>query len=236
VTATCIVALDVGDLNSALGLVDRLGDSCDFYKVGGELFTAEGPRAVEVLRARDARVFLDVKLHDIPNTVRGAVRSAAAMGANLVTVHASGGAEMLRAAQEGASADCGVLAVSVLTSLDAAALGESWGREDVDVAEEVVRLARLARDTGVHGLVCGGDEIDLVRSATGGRLAVLVPGIRFQEGKHHDQRRVVTPFDAAARGARYLVLGRAVTAATDPSAAMRHVREEIDRAERVATP
>lgn len=234
-TVTSIVALDVPDLNSALELVDRLGDSCDFYKVGGVLFTAEGPRAVEALRARGTRVFLDVKLHDIPNTVQGAVRSAAAMGANLVTVHASGGTEMLRAAQSGASPDCGVMAVSVLTSLDAAALGQAWGREHVEVAEEVVRLSRLARGAGVHGVVCGGDEIELVRSATEGQLAVLVPGIRFEEGKHHDQRRVVTPFEAAARGARYLVLGRAVTAATDPAAAMRRVRAEIDRAERVAT-
>ena len=232
-TATPIVALDVPDLNSALGLVDRLGDSCDFYKVGAELFTAEGPRAVEVLRARGVRVFLDVKLHDIPNTVRGAVRSAARMGASLVTVHASGGTEMLRAAQSEAAGDCGVLAVSVLTSLDAAALGESWGRENVDVAEEVVRLARLALGAGVHGVVCGGDEIAAVRSSTEGRLVVLVPGVRFREEKHHDQRRVATPFDAAARGARYLVIGRAVTAATDPAAAMRHVREEIDRAQRV---
>jgi orotidine-5'-phosphate decarboxylase len=235
VTATPIVALDVPDLNAALRLVDRLGDSCDFYKVGGELFTAEGPRAVEALRARGPRVFLDVKLHDIPNTVRGAVRSAARMGANLVTVHASGGTEMLRAAQAGAGADCGVLAVSVLTSLDAAALGELWGRESVDVAQEVVRLAQIALGAGLHGLVCGGDEIGAVRSATEGRLAVLVPGIRFREDKHHDQRRVVTPFDAAARGARYLVLGRAVTAATDPAAAMHMVREEIERAERVTT-
>ena len=234
-TATPIVALDVPDINSALGLVDRLGDSCDFYKVGGELFTAEGPRAVEALRARGARVFLDVKLHDIPNTMRGAVRSAARMGANLVTVHASGGTEMLRAAQEEASADCRLLAVSVLTSLDAAALGESWGRKLVEVAEEVVRLALLALNAGVYGVVCGGDEIDVVQSATEGRLAVLVPGIRFQQATHHDQRRVVTPFEAATRGARYLVLGRAVTAASDPAGAMRYVRAEIDRAERVTT-
>jgi len=228
--ASPIVALDYGSAQDALALVQRLGDLCRFYKVGSELFTSAGPEVVRALIDDGAEVFLDLKFHDIPNTVAGAVRSAAALGVSLLTVHASGGAAMLRAAQEAASAaggECRLLAVTVLTSFDAAALAESWGREEIAVEGEVVRLALSAADAGLHGVVCSGAEAGAVRTACGDRLALLVPGIRLAGGSSHDQRRVMTPAAAQAAGARYLILGRAVTAAADPRRAMATVLAEL---------
>jgi orotidine-5'-phosphate decarboxylase len=226
-SATPIVALDVPTLDAALGLVRRLDGSCDFYKVGSELFTAEGPPAVRALTAAGKRVFLDLKFHDIPNTVRGAARSAAAAGASLITVHATGGSAMLHAAVEGAGPGCGVLAVTVLTSMDAAALAAAAGRASVDPSDEVLRLSWFAREAGAHGIVCSGQEVRRVRSAYGDALAVLVPGIRFEGDQASDQRRVSTPAAAAEAGATYLVLGRAVTAAPDPAATMARLRAEL---------
>jgi len=233
VRATPIVALDFGSAADALALARRLGDACRFYKVGSELFTVAGPSVVQALLDEGAEVFLDLKFHDIPNTVAGAVRSAAALGVRLLTVHASGGAAMLRAAQEAAdsaaSADrrCQLLAVTVLTSFDADALAGTWGRPAVVVEQEVVRLAGEAVAAGLHGVVCSGAEAAAVRAAYGDRLALLVPGIRLAGGSSHDQRRVMTPAAAQAAGARYLILGRAVTAAADPHRAMRTVLAEL---------
>ncbi|MDB4885113.1 MAG: hypothetical protein JWN79_551 [Gemmatimonadetes bacterium] len=233
--AVPIVALDVGSRADALALARRLGGRCRFFKVGSELFTSAGPDVVRALRGElDADVFLDLKFNDIPNTVAGAVRSAAALGARLVTVHASGGRRMLEAA-EGAWRDArgdaagagGLLAVTVLTSFDAEGLGAAWGRRDVVVEREVVRLAGDAAEAGLHGVVCSGAEAAAVRGAHGDRLAMLVPGIRLAGGAAHDQRRVMTPAAAQAAGARYLILGRAVTAAEDPAAAMERVMAEL---------
>lgn len=227
-----IVALDVGSADDALDLARRLGESCRFYKVGSELFTAAGPSVVKALRDEGADVFLDLKLHDIPNTVAGAVRSAARLGVRLLTVHAVGGAAMLRAAQEAASSaaaesGCNLLAVTVLTSFDAESLAVAWGRENVEVEREVVRLAGEAASAGLHGVVCSGAEAAAVRGTYGDRLALLVPGIRLAGGSSHDQRRVMTPAAAQAAGASYLILGRAVTAAADPVRAMRTVLSEL---------
>ena len=229
-----IVALDVATADDALRLARRIGDRCRFYKVGSELFTAAGAAVVHALQDElGADVFLDLKFHDIPNTVAGAVRSAAALGVRLVTVHASGGRAMLTAAQEaarGASArgsSCEVLAVTVLTSLDAPALAAAWGREALSVEREVLRLAADAADCGLHGVVCSGAEASAVRGAFGDRVAMLVPGIRLAGGAAHDQRRVMTPAAAQAAGARYLILGRAVTAAADPRAAMESVLTQL---------
>ena len=229
-TVTPIVALDVGSRTEALALVERLGGACSYYKVGSELFAAAGPGLVSELRGRGFDVFLDLKFHDIPNTVAGAVRSAAGAGASLLTVHASGGSAMLRAASEAAerSAGCLVLGVTILTSLDPPALGQAWGRsEAVSVETEVLRLAGLCADAGLHGIVCSGQEARPVRDRFGDQLQLLVPGIRFADGAAHDQSRVVTPGAAAAAGARYLVLGRAVTGAPDPVAAMARVHAEL---------
>ncbi|HEY2025735.1 MAG TPA: orotidine-5'-phosphate decarboxylase [Gemmatimonadaceae bacterium] len=230
-----IVALDVGSAREAIALARQLGDSCRFYKVGSELFTAAGPAVVQALHEQvDAQVFLDLKLHDIPNTVAGAVRSAAALGVRLLTVHASGGHAMLRAAQEaadGASSHgrrCELLGVTVLTSFDADGIAAAWGRSDrVDIEREVMRLAGDVVESGLHGIVCSGAEAAAVRRVYDDRLALLVPGIRLAGGAAHDQRRVMTPAAAQAAGARYLILGRAVTAAPDPRAAMEEVKREL---------
>ncbi|MBK5189731.1 MAG: orotidine-5'-phosphate decarboxylase, partial [Gemmatimonadaceae bacterium] len=149
-----IVALDFSTAEAALSMVETLGGSCRFYKVGSELFTAAGPQIVEALRAIGNDVFLDLKLHDIPNTVRAAARSAAALGVRLLTVHASGGRAMVEAAIEGAGDRCGVLGVTVLTSLDAASLRKAWGRNTLDLSRETLRLAGDCAAAGAHGVVC----------------------------------------------------------------------------------
>ena len=231
--AVPIVALDVPAAADALTLARLLGDRCRFYKVGSELFTAAGPGIVRQLREEaGADVFLDLKFHDIPNTVAGSVRAAAKLGVRLLTVHASGGQPMLEAAQraasDGAGGSCGVLVVTVLTSLDPAVLRRAWGRPDgLEVAAEVLRLASLADEAGLHGIVCGGAEASAVRARYGDRLAALVPGIRLPGGAAHDQARVMTPAAAQQAGARYLILGRAVTSAPDPRAAMERVLTEL---------
>ena len=251
-TVTPIVALDVRDGKAALALVDQLGSSCRFYKVGSELFTAEGPQIVKAIMGRGASVFLDLKFHDIPNTVQGAVRSAALLGVRILTIHASGGKAMMEAAVRGAkeaamlmAADVpadvvstGVwdkmtkpqvelFAVTVLTSFDASGLGAAWGRSIADVRPEVLRLAALAADSGLQGVVCSGAEAAAVRDELGERLATLVPGIRMKGGDAQDQARVVTPAEAAGAGAKYIVLGRAVTAAKSPKDAMIEVLSDL---------
>jgi orotidine-5'-phosphate decarboxylase len=228
-----IVALDVGSSDEALQLARCLGSRCRFYKVGSELFTAAGPDVVRALREElAADVFLDLKFHDIPNTVAGAVRNAARLGARLVTVHASGGQPMLEAAQRAAGEEsggaCGVLAVTALTSLAPAVLAAAWGRTDaLEMEHEVLRLAALAADSALHGIVCSGAEVAAVRDRFGDRLAPLVPGIRLAGGATHDQARATTPAAAQAAGARYLILGRTVTAADDPAEAMDRVLAEL---------
>ena len=222
-----IIALDVPSSEGALALVGELGDDCRFYKIGNELFTSVGPEVVRRVRDRGADVFLDLKLHDIPNTVAGGVRAAAGMGARLVTVHATGGLAMLRAAVDAGGPECGVLAVTVLTSLTADEVARSWGRTSLDVGAEVLRLAELAAEAGAHGIVCSGREARAVRQRFGDRLAVLVPGVRAAGGAVQDQARVVTPREASAAGATYVVVGRMVTAASDRAAAMAAVRAEL---------
>jgi len=227
VTPIPIVALDVPDTDRALALVTLLGDSCGFYKIGGELFTAAGPSVVEAVRREGKKVFLDLKFHDIPNTVRASARSAASQGASLITVHAIGGRAMIAAAVEGAGSGCGVLAVTVLTSMDANAYSEATGKPASPVQDEVSRLGRLAGESGAHGVVCSGHEVARIRSESQDRLATLVPGVRLAGDSANDQSRVVTPADAAREGATYVVLGRTVTASSEPVAAMRRVLEDL---------
>jgi orotidine-5'-phosphate decarboxylase len=211
-------------------VVESLGDRCRFYKIGSELFTAAGPGIVTRVRDAGCDVFLDLKLYDIPNTVRGAARSAAGLGVRLLTVHASGGVAMIEAAVEGAGEVTSILAVTVLTSFDDASLREATGRSDVIASDEVARLADLAVRARAHGVVCSGAEAAVVRSKFGGALAILVPGIRMAGSAAHDQRRVVTPAEASAAGARYIVVGRAVTAATNSRAAMDAVLDDLTSA------
>ena len=227
---TPIIPLDVPTAEAALELVEYMGDRCGFYKVGNELFTAAGPGIVRELCARGCDVFLDLKFHDIPNTVAGGVRNAAALGAKLVTVHATGGRPMLEAAVAASvGTDCKVLAVTVLTSLKGLELAAAWGRraESLDLSTEVLRLAAVAASAGAHGIVCSGHEAPLVRDRFGDRLAVLVPGVRAAGSAVQDQARVVTPSEAAAAGARYVVIGRIVTGAPDRRAAMDQVLQQL---------
>jgi orotidine-5'-phosphate decarboxylase len=221
---TPIVALDVPTFDDARALVGRIGAAAGFYKVGLQLYTREGPRMVSWLRDAGKRVFLDLKLHDIPNTVRGAAASAAAVGADLLTVHAIGGAAMVAAAVEGVAGASGpvptaVLAVTVLTSFDDATYAEAIGGPRVPVRDAVVRLAAVARAGGAGGVVCAGAEVAAVREAFGDRLHTLVPGLRTQGAAAHDQARVATPDDVVRAGATWVVVGRAVTAAPDPASA-----------------
>lgn len=226
-TAIPIVALDFPDAERAMTLVQTLDEQCRFYKVGSELFTASGADIIQWLRDTGCDVFLDLKFHDIPNTVAGAMRNVAKMGVRLATVHASGGSKMMKAAVEAAGADCGVLAVTILTSLDDAQLGEAWGRDRVDVQNEVLRLAELARGAGVHGIVCSGEEAMAVHSRHGSHLKLLVPGIRLPGDAAGDQARIVTPEAASEAGASYIVVGRSVTTAKDPREAMRSINSRL---------
>lgn len=222
-----IVALDFATVAKAMALVEELGDLCGFYKVGSELFTAAGPAAVAGPRSAGCEVMLDLKYHDIPNTVSGAVASARALGVRILTVHAAGGDAMLRAAVEAAGTECQVFAVTVLTSLDAPAVAAVWGRDAVDLSREVVRLAKLARDAGAAGVVASGHEVEPIRSELGSSFQVLVPGVRLADAAAADQRRVVTPTQARELGADYVVIGRTVTAAPDRRRAMEQVLQEL---------
>jgi orotidine-5'-phosphate decarboxylase len=221
-----IVALDVNTPEEGLALVDRIGDACTWYKVGKQLFTRYGPDIVRQLKERGKKVFLDLKFHDIPNTVREAVRSAAAIGADMTNVHASGGAAMLAAAAEGAK-DSGVLliAVTVLTSMDEqelAGVGVLSSPRD-----QVVRLARLTEANGVPGVVCSALEIGPLREACGPDFVLVVPGIRPAGSSADDQKRIMTPAQAAELGANFIVVGRPIRCAEDPAAAARAVVAEL---------
>jgi len=229
-----VVALDVPDAAAALELAARF-PAGTWVKVGLELFAAEGPAVVRRLAERDHPVFLDLKVHDIPNTAAGAVRSAARSGAGLLTVHASGGRAMLEAAAGAAretapgSGSGGrglrLLAVTVLTSLDDAALAEVMG-EGASAEAAVGRLAALAAGAGIDGAVASVQECRAVKAVCGDDFLVATPGIRLAGGDVHDQKRVATPGEARAAGSDFLVVGRAVRAADDPAAALERVRRE----------
>ena len=224
-----IVALDYPSAEAAFSLVDHLTES-DFCKVGLQLYTAEGPAVVQRLKKEGRKVFLDLKLHDIPNTVAGAVRAAAELGVDLLTIHASGGPAMMEAAATVAahvSAPPQLLGVTVLTSLRASEVEAAWGRAGVDVEEEVLRLARLCASSGMNGVVASVHEISAIRGSAP-ELRILTPGIRLAGDATGDQARVATPGQAAEAGADYIVIGRSVTAADDPAAAFERVRSELN--------
>ena len=219
------IALDYATLDSAKRTIDLLADQVRIFKIGFQLFTAAGPDAVDAVHAAGREVFLDLKVLDIPNTAAGAVRSAVALGVRFLTVHGSGGQEMLRAAVE--ATDAGLpelLVVSVVTSLDDAAL-RATGVER-GVGAQVDAMAELAVRTGAPGLVCGSAEVARVRAAHPD-LFLLIPGMRPAWASAGDQKRTGTPARAVADGADLLVIGRAVTAADDPAAAMDRVLDEL---------
>lgn len=223
-----IVALDVDTPEQAVGLVERIGPAVHWYKIGNQLFTRHGPRVVHDVKALGKKIFLDLKFHDIPNTVANAVRSAAALGVDMTNVHAAGGPDMLTAAAEAAAdTDTLVIAVTVLTSMDRAALAATG--VDLDPAIQVVRLARLAQDSGIAGVVCSAMEIRALREACGDAFVLVVPGIRPAGDVNDDQKRVMTPAQAAGAGASYIVVGRPVRNAQDPAAAAGAILAEMER-------
>jgi orotidine-5'-phosphate decarboxylase len=226
--ATPIIALDVDSSRAALELVDLLGESVTHYKVGSALFTAEGPKVVRDLRARGKSIFLDLKFHDIPNTVAQSVAAAGRLGVELLTVHVSGGLAMLQAARTAAGENGPrVLGVTVLTSFGAEEILQTWGKEVNSVREEVNRLTQLAVDAGLHGVVTSPLEIESVRRKLGPDQLIVTPGIRSSGDRAGDQVRTATPAEAARAGADYLVIGRPVVAAADPVAAMRSILAEL---------
>ncbi len=225
-----LCALDTADLGVALDLAESLAGTVGGLKIGKELFTAHGPDAVTRIRDAGHQVFLDLKFHDIPATVAGAVRAAAGLGCFVLTVHASGGPEMLRAAAEAAGAAKPpplVVGVTVLTSLDdgdLAALGVASGIED-----QVLRLASLARDAGLDGAVCSPREVARLRTELGPDFKLVVPGVRPAGASAGDQKRTMTPAEALAAGADVLVVGRPITEAADPVEAARAIGAELSR-------
>ncbi|HVP15102.1 MAG TPA: orotidine-5'-phosphate decarboxylase [Terriglobales bacterium] len=224
------IAFDVGTLDEALALDERLGSGPEVVKIGLQLFTAAGPGAVRALRDRGRRIFLDLKLHDIPNTVRGAASAAAALGAELLTVHATGGEAMVRAAVAGAGPGLRVIAVSVLTSLDPRAMPPGFARP-FELEAEQSALLELAERAGAAGIVCSAADLPgLLRRRQGRAFFAVTPGIRPAGGESHDQRRVATIAEAVRLGAGMIVLGRAITGAADPRAALEAARRERDEA------
>jgi len=229
-----IIALDVQTKEEGITLVSKLKDARTF-KVGLELFIAEGPALFKKLKALRKDVFLDLKIHDIPNTVAGAVRSAFRHGVQMMTVHASGGREMMARAAETArqvSEELGrpkpiLLGVTVLTSLKGADLEEIG--MGPDVARQVVRLAGLAKAAGMDGVVCSPQEIEVLRKEFGRDLVIVTPGIRPLWAAAQDQKRIMTPAEAVAKGADYLVIGRPVTGAPSPQEAFLKIVEELDQ-------
>ena len=225
-----IVALDTPDSASALALVDRLGAACTFYKVGLELYTAAGPAVVASLRDRGRNVFLDLKLHDIPNTAARATARAGELGVRFLTVHTMGGAAMLAAAARAAPESLTLLGVTVLTSHDAPSLGEVFARPVADVGAEADRLAAMAKASGLGGVVCAASEAGRLRAALGPDARIVTPGIRLAGDARHDQRRVRTAAEAFGAGATHIVVGRPVTAAPDPRAAFERIANQAESA------
>lgn len=223
-----IVALDVPTQQEALALLDRLDGRARWVKVGLELYLAEGRPVVETLRSRGLHVFLDLKLHDIPNTVAAAVRSAAATGAELLTVHAGGGAAMLSAAAATAPAGMRLLAVTVLTSMDAEGLQQIGVPSQPE--QQVLRLGELAAACGINGLVCSPREVPALRQSAAKNSLLVVPGIRGDSAAADDQRRTSSAADAVRAGADLLVVGRPITRANDPAAALEAMLQQIRQA------
>jgi orotidine-5'-phosphate decarboxylase len=223
-----IVALDFPDATCALELVERLDPSLCRLKIGKELFTAAGPQLVAWLAHEGYGVFLDLKFHDIPNTVAKACEAASKLGVWMLNVHASGGSAMMRAARaavDKADVPPLLIAVTVLTSLDQPALDEIGYAGDLSAT--VLRLAKLTKDSGLDGVVCSAQEAPMLRSELGKEFSLVTPGIRLADAAADDQSRVVTPAMAISNGASYLVIGRPITQAADPLQALQRINKEI---------
>jgi orotidine-5'-phosphate decarboxylase len=223
-----IVPLDVPTGDASRRLVRQLGGRIGFFKVGSQLFTADGPDIVEEIRDSGSKVFLDLKFHDIPTTVHHAVEAACGLGVDMLTVHLSGGRTMCEAAAKaGGGRTTLVLGVTILTSLSDGDLGELGFREPV--RDQVILLAGLAQQTGITGLVASPQELSLLRECFGSFFTIVVPGIRPDWSKADDQKRTMTPYEALRAGADYLVIGRPITAAADPLEAAQRIIDEVAR-------
>src|SRR5438093_4643399 len=220
-----IVALDVPTKVAALDLVDQLREQISFFKIGLQLYTAEGPEIVRAVLSTGAKVLLDLKLHDIPNTVARAVESATNLGVRMLTIHLSGGSEMIRAATDARANDVVILGVTVLTSATEQTLREI-GIAD-RVADQVLRLAGLGVEAGIDGLVASPHEIKTLRSEFGGKIKIAVQGIRPRWAKPGDQKRFMTPREALEAGADYIGIGRPITAQRNPRQAVERILEEL---------
>lgn len=224
-----IIALDVPSAQEAEQVVRKLGDAVDWYKVGLELFTAEGPAVLDILRRNGKRIFLDLKLHDIPNTVAAAVRTAAGHHVDLLTVHAVGGRAMLAAAADAAriagEGAAKLIAVTTLTSLSVEDLGEVGIMRSI--ADQAIALGRIALESGIDGLVCSVHELAALRAEFGPAPLLVTPGIRLPGDQVGDQKRVATPAEAVRLGSSYLVVGRSLLNAPDPVAAAQAMREAM---------
>jgi orotidine-5'-phosphate decarboxylase len=226
-----IVALDVPTADAALALADQLEGQCNWFKVGLELYIAAGPAIVEKLVSRGHSIFLDLKLHDIPNTVAAAVRSSASLGVRMLTIHAAGGPAMLAAAREaaiGVTTPPQLLAITVLTSMDQSQITAIGMPRSVQ--EQVALLARMGMEAGIHGFVCSPQEVAALRALTGASGVLVTPGIRPAGADKGDQQRIATPVEALRQGASYLVVGRPITQAIDPARAAEAIFKEISAA------
>ncbi|MCJ8331294.1 MAG: orotidine-5'-phosphate decarboxylase [Lentisphaeria bacterium] len=223
-----IVALDFDTLDEVDNLLDQLSDTVQWYKLGKQLFTAHGPKLIDHIKGKGKSLFLDLKFHDIPNTVAQAVRVSVASGVDMINVHASGGSEMIAAAAQAAQAenpDALMIAVTVLTSMDEQALEEIG--LNVSPAEQVIRLAKLAQAAGASGIVASAKESALITENCGADFIQVLPGIRPSGADQQDQKRVVTPAEAAALGAHYIVVGRPISKAENPAQAAQEILKDI---------
>ena len=223
--AELVLALDVPSRREAVRILDQLPE-LRWVKVGSILMTREGPSMVRELTARDLSVFLDLKWHDIPNTVAGAVTAAREIGASMATVHTLGGLEMLKAAVEAAADQLALVGVTVLTSHTSTTYASATGRSDVDLTQEVERLGQVALESGLTGVVCSPHEVSLLRRRLGSDRYIVVPGIRRGSDGRGDQVRVATVEDAVQNGATHLVIGRPILQAADPAATFREFLKE----------
>jgi orotidine-5'-phosphate decarboxylase len=221
-----IVALDVATKKKALELVEQLGGEISFFKIGLQLYTAEGPEIVRAVLATGARLWLDLKLHDIPNTVARAVESASTLGVQMLTIHLSGGSEMIRAATATCGADMLLLGVTVLTSSSEQTLREIG--IDGTIENQVLRLARLGVEAGIDGVVASPREIRALRREFGDKIKIAVQGIRPTWAEPGDQKRFMTPREAIEAGADYIGIGRPITAHRQPAEALSKILKELN--------
>jgi orotidine-5'-phosphate decarboxylase len=220
-----IVALDFPTKSTALALVSALSGAASTYKIGLQLYTVEGPEIIRAVAATDAKIFLDLKLHDIPNTVAKAVAAAGELGVQMLTVHLSGGRAMLEAAVGAKSPNLSLLGVTVLTSATPETLRETGVNSGIE--EHVLRLAELGTNCGIDGLITSPHEVRILRERLGAQMTLITPGVRPSWAAADDQKRFTTPKEALKSGADYLVIGRPITASPDPRAAVERLLEEI---------